>query len=218
MKNIPRVYLGEVLESGMQIPASRDIVHYLKHVMRRDEFLGFGAGKEFKANLTYDGNFIIIGNETEHKDPANGITLMFAPIKRTDDLLNMATQMGVRAFQPVITERTVAQHINWDRMKKIIIEAAEQSNRNSIPQILPEVKFNELDLSKIVFADERVVYGAKVTETIKNANTIFIGPEGGFSDSEFKALDASGAKGIGLGKTILRAELAAAIAVGRIVL
>ena len=142
---------------------------------------------------------------------------MFAPIKRTDDLLNMATQMGIATFQPVITERTNANHINWTRMVKIVVEAAEQSNRNSVPKILPPKKFSEIDLTNVVFADERAAYGHEVSTETSDIKSILVGPEGGFSDSEFKALDTAGARGISLGKTILRAELAAAIAVARVV-
>lgn len=218
MKNVPRIYLGEKIDTGIQFPADRDISHYLLHVMRCHDFLAFGNGNEFNATLSDDGKVIIIGNKTEHKDPSNNITLMFSPIKRTDDLLNMATQLGIGVFQPVITERTVANHINWNRMQKIIIEASEQSGRNSVPRILPEKRFGELDLSGIVFADERAAHGADVRTVVNGASCVFVGPEGGFSDAEFMALDAAGAIGIGLGKTILRAELAAAIAISRVVL
>ena len=142
---------------------------------------------------------------------------MFAPIKRTDDLLNMATQMGVAEFLPVITARTNANHINWERMQKIVIEASEQSNRNSVPKILNPIKFSELDLSDVVFADERAAYGKELPSGAGNVTSILIGPEGGFSEDEFNALDAAGARGISLGKTILRAELAASIAIAKVV-
>lgn len=218
MKNIPRIYLGEKIETGLKIPAAKDIAHYLSHVMRQSEFLGFGGGREFNAKLTEDGKFIVIGEQTKHVDPSNDLTLMFSPIKRTDDLLNMATQLGVKTFQPVITEHTVTQHINWERMQKIVVEASEQSGRNSVPQILPVKKFIDINLSDIAFADERAAYGADLTTVVHDVKAIFVGPEGGFSDKEFAAFDAAGAIGISLGKTILRAELAAAIAISRIVL
>jgi 16S rRNA (uracil1498-N3)-methyltransferase len=160
---------------------------------------------------------VTIGAPTSHVDPSNDIVLMFSPIKRTDDLLNMATQMGVRAFLPVITQRTNANHINWERMQKIVIEAAEQSNRNSVPVIKTPIKFSSLDLKGVVFADERAAYGHKVNVGAGDITSILIGPEGGFSDAEFVALDAAGAYGISLGKTILRAELAAAVAIAKVV-
>ncbi len=216
MKNIPRIFISDDIKTGDFIPVSRDVAHYLTRVMRRGDCLAFGGGREFMARLSDDGKSMIIGDQTSHADPSNNITLMFAPIKRTDDLLNMATQMGVAAFLPVITARTVAHNINWARMQKIVTESAEQSNRNSVPKILPAVKFCDLDLSGLVFADERAAYGHNVTGDICGASAILIGPEGGFSDDEFAALDSAGARGISLGKTILRAELAAPIAIAKV--
>ena len=216
MKNIPRIFVDADIKSGTAVPASRDVAHYLGRVMRTRDCLVFGGGDEYNAQLSDDNKFLIIGDKTDHTDPSNNITLVFAPIKRTDDLLNMATQMGVAKFQPVITDRTTAHHINWERMKKIVIEAAEQSNRNSVPEILSPIKFSNLDLSRVVFADERAAHGKKSNCEIKNINAILVGPEGGFSDAEFVALDAAGACGISLGATILRAELAGAIAISKI--
>lgn len=215
MKNIPRIFVGDDVKNGMIIPASSDAAHYLRRVMRTDAFLAFGGGHEYAAHLSPDGKSFIIGDDTSHTDPSGDVTLMFAPIKRTDDLINMATQMGVARLQPVITARTNAAHINWDRMRKIATEAAEQSNRNSVPVILSPIKFSDLDLSHVVFADERAAHGAVVSSDARTAS-ILVGPEGGFSDAEFAALDAAGAVGISLGATILRAELAAAIAIAKV--
>ena len=217
MKNIPRIFIGDNIKTGIQIPASKDISHYLTRVMRTDTCLVFGDGNEYNAKLSDDKKSLIVGNKTEHIDPTNNITLMFAPIKRTDDLINMATQMGVRAFLPVITQRTNANHINWERMRKIAIEAAEQSNRNTVPEICAPIKFEDLDLKNTVFADERAAYGHNVTSWAGDIKSILIGPEGGFSESEFQALDDANAVGISLGKTILRAELAAAIAIAKVI-
>lgn len=216
MKNIPRIFINDNLGVGIQIPLVRDVMHYLTRVMRTRECLVFANGDEYTANISDDDKWLVVGEKTSHTDPSNDITLMFAPIKHTDDLINMATQMGVARFLPVITERTVAHHINWERMRKIATESAEQSNRNSVPEILQPVKFSDLDLSDVVFADERAAYGK---EMLNNTDTkkILIGPEGGFSDSEFSALDSAGAHGISLGKTILRAETAAIVALGKII-
>ncbi|MBP5794766.1 MAG: RsmE family RNA methyltransferase, partial [Alphaproteobacteria bacterium] len=135
MKNIPRIFIGKNIIPGDKVAIDKSVSHYLRHVMRRDDCLVFGDGHEYNANLSNDGKSLMIGNQTSHIDPSNDITLYFAPIKKLDDMLNMATQMGVMRFVPVITDRTVAHHTNWDRMQKIVIEASEQSNRNSVPEI-----------------------------------------------------------------------------------
>lgn len=216
MKNIPRIFIGDNIKIGNIIPVDKSVSHYLSHVMRRNDCLVFGDGYEYRANLTPDGHALIIGEKTDHIDPSNDITLYFAPIKRLDDMLNMATQMGVKTFVPVITERTVANHINWERMKKIVIEAAEQSNRNSVPNITAPIKFNELPFTELVFADERAAYGADIPTKYQGVKNILVGPEGGFADTEFEILDKNGAAGLSLGKTILRAEIAAPIAISKV--
>jgi len=215
MKNIPRIFVSNDAKSGMIIPLSRETSHYLTHVMRTNHAIVFGGGHEFDATLDSSGKNIIVGNDTGRSDPSGNITLYFSPIKRTDDLINMVTQMGVSKIVPVITERTNTSHINWERMKKIAIEASEQSNRNSVPEITAPIKFSDLDMPNLVFADERAAYG-KQLQKITKIKSILVGPEGGFSDSEFAMLDSAGAIGISLGSTILRAELAAAIAISKI--
>lgn len=216
MKNIPRIFVGNDISDGIKIPLSRETLHYLTRVMRTRSCLVFGGGDEYSATVSDDDKNLIVGAKTSHIDPSNNITLMFAPIKHSDDLINMATQMGVARLMPIITARTVAHHINWDRMRKIATEAAEQSNRNSVPEILEPIKFSDLNLSDIVFADERAAYGAEIS-TDFNTTKILVGPEGGFSDEEFNMLDAAGARGVSLGKTILRAETAAIVALAKII-
>lgn len=217
MKNIPRIFMGENIKSGDVVVAPREVSHYLTHVMRTKDCLVFGGGNEYSATLSDDGKNIVVGDKTKHPDPSNNITLYFAPIKRTDDLINMATQMGVARFQPVITERTVNNHVNWERMKKIATEASEQSNRNSVPEISAPIPFAKLNLAGLCFADERFAYDDKDGANAPNADGILIGPEGGFSDKEFAALDAAGAVPVSLGKTVLRAEVAAVIAIEKII-
>lgn len=216
MQNIPRIYLNENLDAGKTFPANKDIVHYLRRVMRRNDCLIFNNGDEYSATLSDDDKYMIVGNKTEHIDPSNDLILCFAPIKRIDDLLNMATQMGVGVLQPVITERTVANHINWERMKKIIVEAAEQSNRNSIPNLLPPIKFNDLDLGGLIVADERFAHGKVPEKCSGEFDKVLVGPEGGFSNAEFEKLDTAGVRGLSLGKTVLRAEVAAVVAVAKV--
>jgi len=216
MKNIPRIFLNQILETGKSVPVDKDVVHYLRRVMRRGDCLVFNNGIEYSASLSEDDKYMLIENETEHLDPSNDLMLCFAPIKKMEDLLNMATQMGVRVLQPVVTQRTVANHINWNRMNKIVIEASEQSNRNSIPQLLAPIKFEDLDLSDVIVADERAAYGKDIKDSKKTYSKILIGPEGGFSDSEFEKIDKSGCVGLSLGKTILRAETAAVVAIAKV--
>lgn len=216
MQNVPRIYLDEILESGKSFPIDKDVVHYLRRVMRRDDCLVFNDGIEYNAKLTDDNKSIIIGEKTNHVDPSNDIVFYFSPIKKADELLNMVTQMGVAVLQPVITERTVANHINWNRMMKIIVEAAEQSNRNTVPELKAPIKFDDLDLNNLIVADERFAHDFNRKEIYKKSNRIFVGPEGGFAPKEFEKMDKAGVIGLSLGKTVLRAEVAGVVAIAKV--
>lgn len=216
MQNVPRIYLDEILESGKSFPIDKDVVHYLRRVMRRDDCLVFNDGVEYNAKLTDDNKNIVIGEKTNHVDPSNDTVFYFAPIKKADELLNMVTQMGVAVLQPVITERTVANHINWNRMMKIIVEAAEQSNRNTVPELKAPIKFDDLDLNNLIVADERFAHDFNRKEIYKKSNRIFVGPEGGFAPKEFEKMDKAGVIGLSLGKTILRAEVAGVVAIAKV--
>ncbi len=216
MQNTPRIFLNEKIEPGKTIAIDKDVVHYLRRVMRTSDCLVFNNGDEYTAKLSDDNKNIVIGTKTEHVDPSNDLTLYFAPIKKTDELVNMATQMGVGTFVPVITNRTVANHINWSRIKKIMIEASEQSNRNSIPNLMEPIKFDDLDLKGLIVADERFAHGKEGEKEQVSGKRVFVGPEGGFSVVEFEKMDKAGVTGLSLGKTILRAETAAVVVVSKV--
>ena len=217
MQNIPRIFINQNLEKDKVISVDKNIVHYLRHVMRRGDCLVFNNGAEYNAFLSDDDKNLIVGTQTEHVDPSNNLTLYFAPIKKIDEMLNMVTQLGVAVLQPVITERTVARHVNWERMKKIIIEASEQSGRNSVPELLDPIQFKDVDFKNMLVADERAAHGKEIGKNTTDYEKVFIGPEGGFSQDEFNMMDGAGVHGVSLGKTILRAEVAAVVAVTKVI-
>ena len=65
------------------------------------------------------------------------IWLAFALLKRdaTDLIVQKATELGVSALLPAITDRSNTHRMNTDRLTSIAIEAAEQSERLSVPQL-----------------------------------------------------------------------------------
>ena len=216
MANIPRLYIDFPLSTGQGGKLTRDQSHYLTRVMRREIFLGFHNGAEFECRLL-DANTFMVGANTGRADPSENFTFYFAPIKKIEELIGNIVQMGAAVLQPVITERTQAGRIKWDRMRKIIIEAAEQSGRNSVPELCEPVKFADVNWNGVVFGDERkAMLNAECLMLNENNSALsienlalLIGPEGGFSVAEFAALDRAGAVGVGLGPRILRAETAA---------
>lgn len=146
--------------------------------------------------------------------------LLFAPIKKgpIDWLVEKATELGVARLQPVITQRTIVDRVNLERLRAITIEAAEQCDRTALPVLAEPVKLAALlrdwDAGRtLFFADEQGGEPlAKVAQPDPAA--ILIGPEGGFTGDERAAIRAhASARAITLGPRILRAETAACAAI-----
>lgn len=151
--------------------------------------------------------------------------LVFAPIKHgnIDFLAEKATELGVSALVPVFTQNTVASRVNIERLKANAIEAAEQSERLTIPEVHEPKKLQEIIANwpkdrKIMLCDESGG-GESIAEAIKNEKkddkwAILIGPEGGFSKDELVMLHKLPYLiAVGLGPRILKADTAAIAAI-----
>jgi 16S rRNA (uracil1498-N3)-methyltransferase len=157
--------------------------------------------------------------------------LVFAPIKKTpaDYVAQKATELGVAVLQPVITHRTIARRVNLERLRANAVEAAEQSERLSVPEIREPLRLNQLLQSwpaerQMLFCDEGgdapSIFDALRRERVGPWG-ILTGPEGGF-DTEERTLirNRKEAVPVSLGPRIMRADTAAlaALAVWQAVL
>ena len=231
MQDLPRLHAdpgrGE-LAAGAALPMPPGQAHYLGHVMRRQ------AGDPVRLFNARDGEWRAC-IETMRKDrggfriearlrppvPEPGPDLLFAPLKRdaTDLVVRMATELGVAALRPVITERTNAARINADRWRAIATEAAEQCERLSLPAIAAPLRLPELlggwDPDRPLLAAIERAEGVTVAGWRAGAGggvppALLIGPEGGFSPAELALLRGRpGVVAVTLGARILRAETAA---------
>ena len=132
-----------------------------------------------------------------------------------DNILQKATELGISKIIPIISERTEVKELNFDRAKKIVIEATEQSNQLVPPEIVDVIKLKDFLLtfdenSKILFADVNSKEKLK-TENLKNVKSfcILIGPEGDFSPAERELiLQNRAVKPFTLSRNILRSDTA----------
>ena len=131
-------------------------------------------------------------------------------------ILQKTTELGIQKFVPLLCERSVVREINIERAEKIVIEASEQSNRISVPEIL---KIQDLENflksfpenGHLVFCDINCESSnLKNILSKKNPTCILIGPEGDFSENERQSIvNHKKTISISLAKNILRAETAA---------
>jgi 16S rRNA (uracil1498-N3)-methyltransferase len=159
-----------------------------------------------------------VENLLRPREEVPDFTLCAALLKkdRFDWVLEKACELGVARIQPVLTRRCVADKLNLERARTILIEAAEQCARTALPQLAEPVRLEALlrnwDPARILFfADES---GGDPAAAVFSANSgpaaLLVGPEGGFDAAERAAIRAlKQTRAITLGPRILRSETAA---------
>lgn len=156
----------------------------------------------------------------ERKTPKKDIYLLWSLLKKdkNDWVLQKCTELGVRHFIPLITERTEKTGFDSERARKIVIEAAEQCGRSDIPNvrepITPETAFNELGQKVSLYICEQDSSGGDITTD--GSIGIFIGPEGGWSDREKQLFINKNIRHLNVHDFTLRAETAAVAAIMKV--
>ena len=225
-----RIYFPNKIQSDLVAHLPKEQSHYLKDVMRLkvgDIFSIFNSHGEWKTTIqNYEKQAVKIKILEKLRDKKNekNIWLAFTPIKQNplNFIIQKGTELGVQKFIPILSERTEVKDINSERVKKIIIESAEQSNRISIPEVtnletLKNFIFNFPKEACLIFCDinSNQIDIKKILST-KDMGPIciLIGPEGDFSENERKLITGlKQSQSISLAQNILRAETAAVAAV-----
>ena len=145
------------------------------------------------------------------------ITLAAALIKKNFDfIVQKATELGVAAIVPLVTERASVRADKTSRWHDVALEACKQCGNNWLPEISvsqPLEKFLRADTGfdlKLVAALQPGAKPAKhaLHRAARNV-CVLIGPEGDFTPTEYAAIDAAGFRPVTLGPLVLRADTAA---------
>jgi 16S rRNA (uracil1498-N3)-methyltransferase len=225
-KTTPRLYVETALSEGTEFALEKEQGHYLVHVLR------LGSGDAVALFNAQDGEWLsyittvtkksvavrIEHNTASVKAPPD-IDYLFAPLKhaRLDYMVQKATELGARRLRPVITQRTIAERVNLERMKANAIEAAEQCNLVFVPEVLEPVSLAKVLATwrperRLIYCDETASL-ANPMEALKNVQApaaVLVGPEGGFTNEERAHLKSlSFVTAISLGPRIMRADTVA---------
>ena len=220
MGNI-RLFFSNSITTGMTDMLDKSQSHYLQKVMRIKEngiFSLFNNKGEWEAKILKISKgqveFEII-KQLRQKENIKDLWLAFSPIKSNyqNFMIQKATELGVTKFLPIIFERTIVRRINVEKLKKIAIEASEQSNRVNIPLIEQTqnlesfLNSNSVDL---IFTDLNSTNKKIDKYKLTNKPTcIIVGPEGDFSELEReKILTFKGVQTVKINENILRSETA----------
>ena len=230
MSSTIRLYFPDKIQSDLSSHLTKNQAHYLKDVMRLKEgdklsiFNKLGEWNAVVESYEKNGAKIKIMEKVRNKDNEKNIWLAFSPIKQNalNFVIQKGTELGVQRFIPILSERTVVREINIERIKKIIVEASEQSNRISVPEInRPESLKNFLSQfpknGYLIFCDlncEKNNLKDILSKKTEEPICVLIGPEGDFSEIERKLIiDLNQTHPISLAKNILRTETAALSAI-----
>ncbi len=234
IRHTHRLFTTAALAPKAIAPLSEDQTHHLVHVLR------LATGDVLRLFNERDGEYVAVVTATGKKTievtaqeqiraaaSEADLWLCPAPIKKThfDYMIEKATELGVSEIQPILTHRTQIREVNADRLYKICREAAEQSDRLSVPAIGLPVSI--ADLVSVFPADRAAIICAEYGEAAPvhaalsslalqkfTKAAIITGPEGGFAEEEFDALrQIPNAHFVRLGPRILRADTAAIAAI-----
>ncbi len=223
MSNI-RIFYPENLSINFKATLNKSQSHYLTKVMRvkiGKNFSLFNNNGEWIAKINQISKGFVefsILEKIKHKESLIDIWLAFAPIKSNyfNFMIQKSTELGVTKFIPLITERTIVRKVNNERIKKIIIEASEQSNRIVIPDLEKTISLDKFlknnNNINIILGD---INSKEKQINLKKINTkhpicIMIGPEGDFTEEEReKILKSENIQNLKINKNILRSETAA---------
>ena len=220
MSNI-RLFFSNTLSKNMIDKLDKSQSHYLTKVMRlkkNDVFSLFNKTGEWEVKiLSITKDFVEFKStkQLRKKENVQELWLAFSPIKSNYQnlMIQKATELGVTKFLPIIFDRTVVRKINNERLKKIIKESCEQSNRINLPRIEETQNLNDflkINLMDLIFTD----LNSSNTKIDKSKFTdkpicIIVGPEGDFSNAERKKiLTFKDVQSIKIHENILRSETA----------
>ena len=150
------------------------------------------------------------------------ITLYMAILKKENFelVVQKASELGIHTIVPIITDRTVKTGLRYDRLEKIAKEASELSGYGTFPSILESVELEQAlaqdtNTVKLFFdiSGENINHTMVTNTVLENKNrSIYIGPEGGFTEQEINLAKEYHCKITKIDNFTLRGETAAIIA------
>lgn len=207
---------------------------HLVHVMRKkvDDRIMIvdGLGTAYEVTITAiakrHAEVKILQKYEQHNEPKVKVVLAVGILKnpaKFDFLVEKAVEIGVHEIIPLKTEHTIQQHVKIDRWQKLALAAMKQCGRSFLPKIHDLMIFDEAiryskNFSTKIILHKPDVFGESANWQVTMPNTkitsviVFIGPEGGFSDSEIDTAKNSNFECMELGRRRLRTETAAIVA------
>ena len=201
----PRLHVEPGLASSGVIELEAGQAHYLRTVLRLGRgtaVAGFNAvDGEWLCRIAEVGKsrvLLTVERQLRVPEPDADLWLLFAPIKRArlDWLVEKGTELGASVLLPVCTVRSQSERLNLERLRAHAVEAAEQSERLSLPELHPPEALDRVLASwsaerPLMVCDESGAgepIGEAARRLAAGPMALLVGPEGGFDQTELDAL------------------------------
>lgn len=223
----PHRFIGNFdLTKKELVVSDRDFINQAKNVLRfrpGDKIILCDShSNEAIAEFKQLGRFpskLEISEVYKNQNEPEKYAILYCPVLKKENfelVAQKAVEVGIKEITPVITKRTVKFGLNYERLNKIIKEAAEQSGRGILPKLNEVINFewavatakNSNDTNLFFDINERLV-DTGLRRGFKSKIGVFVGPEGGWSEEEIEIAKNANFTFASLGKTTLCAETAA---------
>jgi len=222
---------SQVSDENISILDNEDIKHISKVLrLREDDLVEVSDGQknEYIGKITTISTekitLKIVERNIEHREAAFEVTLFQGVPKQSkmETIIQKNVEIGVNTIVPVFMDRTVVVDNGKfskkvERWNKIAYEAAKQSKRGIIPEVMESIDFQQVvdslvDYDLILLCYEQVEE-QNLKNVLKNNNdakkiAVIVGPEGGITEEEAELVKSNRGYSISLGKRILRTETA----------
>jgi 16S rRNA (uracil1498-N3)-methyltransferase len=222
---LQRLVIASEQLQGRQIDLTHEQQHYLNRVLRLqtgDRFIAMnGKGQWWLAELELPPSARILESLSISTELPIPVTLMVAPAKGNyfDQVVRCTTELGINCLVPLLSERTLLKPslqkcLRW---RRIATEAAEQSCRQVIPEILDPMSLSVAlrwsqqqfeAATQYICVTDSTAPGLLGNLTQTQGITLMTGPEGGWTAVEQAQAILAGYQPVSLGQRILRAATA----------
>jgi 16S rRNA (uracil1498-N3)-methyltransferase len=221
---ITRIFVDSTLEKGASLRLPEGEAHHVFKVLRGrpgDALEIVDVDRRLFAAELRDGVEATILEALEAPEEGGEVTLFQAVPKggRMDLVVEKATEVGVTRIVPLLTQRGIVEPGGGkvERWRRVAEAAARQALRMGVPEVLEPVTFAEA--ARQVGEEGVVLHNASgldaLEDLVRSPVSLFVGPEGGWSEEEMRLASAVGVAFAQLGPYRLRSETAGVVAVAR---
>jgi 16S rRNA (uracil1498-N3)-methyltransferase len=230
-----RVHVAATLVTGTDLSLPAEASEHIARVLRMqvgDAVQLFnGDGRNYAATIIAAGKRDVVVTVGASEDAGNESPLPLVLVQgiargdKMDLIVQKATELGVTAIVPVLTERSEVK-LDAARAEKrllhwraVAVSACEQSGRAVVPEIAPALPLTTWLAGLQDDERQRLALLPGAGTRVRGLRLpaagawLVVGPEGGLGERDLAALEKSGFGGLQLGPRILRTETAGLAAI-----